>query len=241
MIWMLHGNFGSPADWRPTMEILERGGHECRALNLWKYLECCPKSLKKTGALIAAEIASLDPHPYLCGYSLGGRLGIHALLHDPGMWKGALFISTNPGLVTEGERASRRETDAEWAVKCLEMPWTDLLHAWDGQSVFKSDSPTTKGQDSRLSLYPWRRSIARAFIDWSLGGQEDYRVALRECRVPSLWIAGENDPKFRVLAQSVVGDHVHLIPGCGHRVPMEAPAVLAALIDSFTLPGCHAR
>lgn len=241
MIWMLHGNFGSPSDWRPVIEILEKAGHECRALNLWKYLECCPKSLKETGALIAAEIAALDPHPYLCGYSLGGRLAIHALLHDPSMWKGAIFVSTHPGLASEQERIARRESDAEWGVKCLEMPWPDLLNQWDSQPVFSPVSREKKVDDARLNLYPWRRSIARAFIDWSLGSQQDCRAALQACRVPCLWIAGADDPKFTVLARSVAGDNTRLVPACGHRVPMEAPAALASLIDSFTLPGCHAR
>ena len=46
MLWLLHGNLGSPADWKPVMEFLRAGGVEARALNLWRYLECCPKSLK---------------------------------------------------------------------------------------------------------------------------------------------------------------------------------------------------
>ena len=241
MIWLLHGNFGSPSDWRAVANLLEKRGHECRSLNLWKYLECCPKSLTEMGGLLAAEIAALDPYPYLCGYSLGGRLAIHALLHDPSLWKGIVFIGTHPGLSTEEERESRRAFDAEWGVKCLEMPWAELLREWDAQAVFTPSCSEREGEDSRLKLYPWRRSIARAFIDWSLGSQQDCRNALKECRVPTLWIAGWNDSKFAELARSVAGDHIHLVAGSGHRVPMEAPEALAELIDSFTLPGCHGR
>ena len=52
MLWLLHGNLGSPADWKPVMEVLRAGGVEARALNLWKYLECCPKSLKDMGRVL---------------------------------------------------------------------------------------------------------------------------------------------------------------------------------------------
>lgn len=76
MLWLLHGNLGSPADWKPVMDFLRAGGVEARALNLWRYLECCPKSLKDMGRVLCSEIASQDRHPLICGYSLGGRLAM---------------------------------------------------------------------------------------------------------------------------------------------------------------------
>ena len=65
MLWLLHGNLGSPADWKPVMEFLRAGGVEARALNLWRYLECCPKSLKDMGRVLCSEIASQDRHSTL--------------------------------------------------------------------------------------------------------------------------------------------------------------------------------
>lgn len=79
MLWLLHGNLGSPADWKPVMDFLRAGGVEVRALNLWRYLECCPKSLKDMGRVLCSEIASQDRHPLICGYSLGGRLAMQAV------------------------------------------------------------------------------------------------------------------------------------------------------------------
>ena len=55
MLWLLHGNLGSPADWKPVMDALRSNGIESRALNLWKYLECCPKSLPEMGACFALK------------------------------------------------------------------------------------------------------------------------------------------------------------------------------------------
>ena len=93
MLWLLHGNLGSRADWKPVMDALRSNGIESRALNLWKYLECCPKSLPEMGRVLCSEIAAQDKHPHICGYSLGGRLAMHAVLAHPPLWKGAAFVS----------------------------------------------------------------------------------------------------------------------------------------------------
>ena len=49
-----------------------------------------------------------------------------------------------------------------------------------------------------------RREIARSFVDWSLGAQEPLWDRLHEITIPVLWVAGENDAKFRALAERAV-------------------------------------
>lgn len=230
MLWLLHGNLGSAADWKPVMDILCSNGIESRALNLWKYLECCPKSLEEMGRVLCSEIAAQDRHPHICGYSLGGRLAMHAVLSHAPLWKGAVFISANPGLVDEAEKAARRALDAEWAVKCLSAPWEDFLREWNAQSVFRGEEAP-----DRSGLKPWRRSISRAFIDWSVGAQSDLAPLLKQSPVPQLWIAGERDAKFSALARHVAGDKAVLIPHAAHRVPLETPEKLAECLHQFIL------
>lgn len=231
MLWLLHGNLGSPADWKPVMEVLRAGEVEARALNLWKYLECCPKSLKDMGRVLCSEIAAQDKHPWLCGYSLGGRLAMQAVLAHPPLWKGAVFVSANPGMEDETAKAARRAKDAEWAVKCLSAPWEDFLKEWDAQGVFEGGPPPP----DRSSLKPWRKSISRAFIDWSVGAQENLAPLLKQSPVPQLWIAGERDPKFTALARRAAGEQAVIIPRAGHRLLLEAPARLAESLQQFIL------
>lgn len=230
MLWFLHGNLGSPADWKPVMDALHSHGIESRALNLWKYLECCPKSLEGMGRVLCSEIAAQDKRPHLCGYSLGGRLAMHAVLAHPALWRGAVFVSANPGLENEKEKAVRRAADAEWAVKCLSAPWEDFLKEWDAQSAFGGE----QGSD-RSSLKPWRRSISRAFIDWSVGDQQNLAPLLGKSPVPQLWIAGERDAKFTALARRAAGEQAVIIPHAGHRLPREAPGRLAESLQQFIL------
>ncbi len=228
MLWLLHGNLGSPADWQPVADALSRAGVECRALNLWKYLECCPKSLTEMGRILCSEIAAQDKRPVICGYSLGGRLAMHAALAHPPLWKAAIFIGANPGMENEADRSARRAADAEWAVKCHSAPWDEFLAEWDAQGVFAGAPP-----HDRAALKPWRNSISRAFIDWSVGVQENLFPALRECPVPQLWVAGERDAKFSAIARHAVGDAALILPGAGHRILQEAPAALAKALKAI--------
>ncbi len=228
MLWLLHGNLGSPADWQPVADALSRAGVECRALNLWKYLECCPKSLTEMGRILCSEIAAQDKRPVICGYSLGGRLAMHAALAHPPLWKAAIFIGANPGMENEADRSARRAADAEWAVKCHSAPWDEFLAEWDAQGVF-AGAPS----HDRAALKPWRNSISRAFIDWSVGVQENLFPALRECPVPQLWVAGERDAKFSAIARHAVGDAALILPGAGHRILQEAPAALAKALKAI--------
>lgn len=228
MIWFLHGNMGLPGDWGPVSKALQGMGVASRSLNLWKLLACCPKTLTEAGDLIAAEISSQDHRPVLCGYSLGGRLGLHAVCRHPELWAGAVFVSTHPGLQSDDERSIRRASDAEWAVKCLEIPWNDVMTSWHEQGVLRGNK-----REEQPALSSWKRSIARGFVDWSLGMQEDFRQNLRQLEIPWLWVCGEKDPKFSGLGREVAGDGLVLVPGSGHRVPAEQPILLADILCEF--------
>lgn len=228
MIWLLHGNMGLPSDWEPVSLELQRLGLVSRTLNLWKLLACCPKTLEEAGDLVAAEIASQDRSPILCGYSLGGRIALHAVCRNPEMWKGAVFISTHPGLLNDEERAVRRASDVEWAFRCLHQPWLDVMEAWHSQGVLAGNKRT-----DQPVLSSWKKSIARAFMEWSLGTQADFRSALKQFLVPFLWICGEKDGKFTGLAGDVVGKALISVPGAGHRIPAEQPVLLAGIIAQF--------
>ena len=190
-----------------------------------------PQKPEGYGARALFEIASQDRHPLICGYSLGGRLAMQAVLAHPPLWKGAIFVSANPGLEHEEERAARRAKDAEWAVQCLSASWENFLKEWDAQGVFEGSPPPP----DRSSLKPWRKSISRAFIDWSVGAQENLAPLLKQSPVPQLWIAGQRDARFSALARRMAGGQAVIIPHAGHRLPLETPERLAECLQPFIL------
>jgi len=240
MIWTLHGAVGRSADWlgfadsmRGRLPKVGASCEEVRRIDLWRFLDCCPMPLSEVGGAIAGQIRRIDPEPVLVGYSMGGRLALHALLEDPDMWKSAVIVSAHPGLKDESQRATRRLSDAEWAALALKGAWSEFLEKWESQGVLGGAGEML----DRRALKSRRGSVARSFIDWSLGAQEDLSPRLGEVRCPVLWVTGERDQKFTALgkeAVSLMPDAVHeVVSDCGHRVPWEQSEVFADLCADF--------
>ncbi len=223
MIWALHGAVGMAADWRHFAAAVPNEYGAVRRLDLWRFLDCCPMSLAECGRALADEIKRVDPEPTLLGYSMGGRLALHAMLNQPDLWKAAVIVSAHPGLKQEGDRVARREKDAEWSALALKGDWADFLAKWNAQDVLGSDCHML----DRTQLKGRRVSVARSFVDWSLGAQADLADDLANIKCPTLWLTGERDVKFGALAEQSVpllsrGRH-QVIAGCGHRIPWEQP------------------
>ncbi len=228
MIHALHGNLGSPRDWDAL------GLPELRAVDLWGWQERFPGlSLEEFGRRFADEVAASDSEPVLLGYSLGGRLALQALAARFDLWKAAILVSTHPGLTDDGKKAARRESDRAWARRARELPWSEFLQRWNGQGVL-AGQPVPAGQEK---LEERREEIARAFDSWSLGRQEAMEANLADIDLPVLVVAGERDEKFASLSERfrALGKEVEMavIPGCGHRLPMESPERLGALVRDW--------
>ena len=233
MIWALHGAVGRAADWRAFAAGLPSGFGAVRRLDLWRFLDCCPMSLEAFGNALTEEIVRIDPEPVLLGYSMGGRLALHSLLARPSLWKAAIIVSAHPGLKSCDERAQRRERDAEWSALALKGEWSDFLKQWNAQSVLggAGDLP------DRSKLKDRRASVARSFVDWSLGAQADLIPELGKITCPLLWVTGERDVRFTQIARQAVpnlprGRH-QIIADCGHRVPWEQPAAFCDACTEF--------
>jgi 2-succinyl-6-hydroxy-2,4-cyclohexadiene-1-carboxylate synthase len=238
--WCLHGAVGMAADWRGFAKNLAAVAIGSRAVDLWRFLDCCPLPLAEFGKTLNAESGGevfRGNGRALLGYSMGGRLALHALLEKDHPWQAAVIVSAHPGLETG--RAERRAADAEWATMALTGSWQEFITTWNAQPLLAV--PMRDPQISS-SLVMRRREIARSFVDWSLGAQEPLWDRLREISIPVLWIVGENDPKFLALAERAVSllpqAHLAIAPDAGHRVPWEAEDWFAMQVSHFLKTGC---
>lgn len=235
--WMLHGAVGSVSDWRSVASHLAERKLGTRAVDLWRFLDCAPMSLGGFGPALNADVqdSSGKKPRALIGYSMGGRLALHALLENNHPWSAAIIISAHPGLESDADRASRRERDAAWASRALTDSWASFLHDWNGQPVLQGPTIRDAQRDSRLALR--RREIARSFMDWSLGAQEPLWDRLPEIKIPVLWIAGENDETYAAIAHRAAvlmpNARVAIAPDCGHRVPWQAESWLIDQVTGF--------
>lgn len=208
-ILALHGNLGSSEDW----EALDLPN--LKAVDLWDYAEL---DFFEMGHRLATDLSEGMERPIIAGYSLGGRLALHAMAIHPERWSGAIVLSAHPGLKEPRERHERRISDETRARKCREMKWEAFLKEWNEEGVL-ADSPVSSEQSTLSSR---RSEIALAFETWSLGRQENLRSQLRRFHAPVLWITGENDRKFSALGDEMGNVFPRFerrsIPDCGHRV-----------------------
>lgn len=235
MIWCLHGAVGQAADWDDFSKAMAAQGKACRAVDLWRFLECEGISLEKWAQVFNSEVkAAGEEENVLVGYSMGGRLALQALLAEPGLWQRAVIVSAHSGLLDERAKLERMADDAEWAGLALTGQWSSFLQKWDAQGVLQGSPP--KDPDPRIRLVNRRRAIARSFMEWSLGKQADLAARLGEVSCPTLWLTGREDRKFSELAQRVTqllenGQHAEF--DCGHRLPWEKPAQFFEAVEEF--------
>ncbi|MGJ8672405.1 alpha/beta fold hydrolase [Rubritalea sp.] len=229
MIYALHGAVGMAADWKDFAQVMKADGLSVARVDLWKFLACCPMPIGEFGAAFNKEVHAKEA--VLLGYSMGGRLALHALLDAPDKWQKAIIVSAHTGLA-ESERIPRQSHDAAWAAKALKWDWDTFLGEWNSQGVLEGAEMA-----DRRKLKPQRESVARSFMDWTVGLQQDLLPRLKEITCPVLWIVGARDEKFLAVARVAVqmNDLIQLeiVDDCGHRVPWEQPEVFSGLVSKF--------
>ena len=109
--WCLHGAVGMASDWRGFAKAMADTGIGTRAVDLWRFLQCDPMPLPTFGNVLNADALGQvfrGNGRALLGYSMGGRLALHALLDEPHPWQAAVIVSADPGSENEADRISRR-------------------------------------------------------------------------------------------------------------------------------------
>ncbi len=248
----LHGFLGLTSDWGGIVgsELLQRG-FSLRALDVWKLLppfqsdmlDCdhANNDFARAAEMIALrsqEIAAQTNYkPILLGYSLGGRLAMHAAARRADLFSAAIFVSAHPGLTNTRERDERLARDQLWGGRFRENDWSGLIADWNAQAVL---APPRVRDQGFVNLHRDeqdfdRRCLAEALDRWSLGRQEDLRASLRQLEIPVLLMSGADDAKFTALCRDLSAGKIHhsVIPRSGHRVPWDAPAAFAQAIAQF--------
>lgn len=230
-LWCLQGNLQTPEVWAklrqdiasPNLEVIPCDVRADRA-----------ETFRAWADMFCDEVAPNEGRHLLLGYSLGGRLALHALLHAPELWAGALVVGADTGLADEKAREARVAWDAAWAERFLNEPWEAVLRDWDAQSVFGGRE--NRGTRAPVDFPP--EEVARLFTIFSKGRQDDLLPRLRELTAPPIWyVAGAEDIKYSELGQALAAQCPAVtfvgLPDAAHRVPWEAPEAFAELVRSF--------
>ena len=240
LVYCLHGFLGQPSDWNGLEESLRSRERNVQLVKVPLFDDAAlggndsPAEWAKRFTLEVASVPSeSNVRRFLVGYSLGGRLALHALLEKSFRWAGAVVVSCHSGLTDESDRTARRASDARWAARVLEEPWDSLMEAWNAQPVFGGTSLPFRREEISFS----RDKIAAAFWSWSLGNQEDLLPRLPKIDVPVLWLTGARDSAYTEIAKRAAtrahSIQSRIIADAGHRLPWEAPKIFHELVSSF--------
>ena len=134
VLWCLHGFLGEGTDWDqfdfPNAQKPHFFKGKLGNFGLKKWAKIFNKRVE--------EEADQDEKHFLLGYSMGGRLALHALLADPELWSGAIIVSSHLGLESEEEKLQRKVKDEYWAEKFSTQKWDQVIADWNKQAVFQS-------------------------------------------------------------------------------------------------------
>jgi 2-succinyl-6-hydroxy-2,4-cyclohexadiene-1-carboxylate synthase len=233
----IHGFLGSADDWR--LVIPNGINYFCPDLfsdpqSAHSLYPPLPYTLPLLADWINVQAAVLKEPRTLVGYSLGGRIALHALLQAPHLWQNAIIISAHPGFTDTAAKQDRRIADQNWADRFRTELWESLIADWNNQRVFENSRvPPTSLHAEHFS----RERLAQALEGCSLAEQADLRPSLAKLEIPLLWVVGENDPKFRGVAEDLIGSvdnpqiQVRVVADAGHRILVDQPAAIKHLIN----------
>lgn len=233
-IHAIHGFLGLPTDWNslelPNLQTYDLTDPTIAPSSdgFWGWANRFNANLKNSSSSYPQQ------NRILVGYSLGGRLGMHALLANPKLWKGGVIISSHTGLKTEKEKMKWLQNDSVWAERFENEPWEKVLEAWNAKSVFAGvDFPIAR-KENQFS----RKSLGDQLRYFSRGYQDDLSASIQNFDLPILWICGKLDHNFHTAAHELNFSHplsrVEIVEDAAHRVPWEQPEKFIKLINEFT-------
>jgi 2-succinyl-6-hydroxy-2,4-cyclohexadiene-1-carboxylate synthase len=228
---LLHGFAGTGRAWEPVVERLDPQRYRALAPDLRGHGDA--RDARPIGFdACAADTLALAGGPItLCGYSMGGRIALHAALAARERVERLVLVATTAGIDDAAERAERRAADERLAAFAEGATPEQFADRWAAQPLF-AGTPPEAGRLWRADLLrndP--RALAEVLRGVGTGAMAPLWERLPELTMPATVLVGERDAKFRALGERLAGGlpdaELVVVPGAGHGLPREAPAAIA--------------
>ena len=184
------------------------------------------------------EIARVcPPGSVVVGYSMGGRLALHAAVREPERFAALAVVGASAGIEDPDERRERRAADDSLARWMEGAPIEEVVARWEALPPFATQPPAlvASQRPGRLAHDP--AALARLLRSAGQGALPSLWDRLERLEQPVLAVAGELDARYAEVAQRMAAllprGAAALVPGAGHAPQLERPEASAALLLEF--------
>lgn len=169
------------------------------------------------------------------GYSMGGRVALHAALARADRVQRLVLIGATAGIDDDTERRQRRDADERLATHIESVGVETFIDEWLTNALFAGLTDATALRADRLRNTA--AGLASSLRATGTGTQTPLWDRLGSVACPVLVLVGERDPKFTALGQRLVDAlpdaTLVVIPRAGHSVHLEQPAATADAITTW--------
>ena len=230
---LAHGFTQSARSWGPVSGLLAEREIVSDAVDLPGH---------GTAAAVRADLSQSADHLVAAGglatyvgYSMGGRVALHAALRHPDMVERLVLIGATAGIDNARDRAQRRAADERLAAHVLEVGVERFIDEWLATPLF---AHLTESQAQRgVRLTNTSEGLASSLRLAGTGTQIPLWDRLDEITAPTLLLVGEHDAKFRAIAErlhlALPASQLVVIVGSGHSVHLEQPELTADALETW--------
>jgi 2-succinyl-6-hydroxy-2,4-cyclohexadiene-1-carboxylate synthase len=243
----LHGFLGAGSDWEKFTDsfllhcpewqvaLIDLPGHSDEEVG-W----ICPTADEFSQSLRDLVAAKGWETTAIAGYSLGGRLALHAALSFPEVFCVFIGISTTAGIEDDAERSRRADSDSALASRLRSgSEFSAFLREWWHQPVFASSSRSSADLEKFVTSRQRRDpiSMAACLETWSSGRMPSQWSNLSKYPGRAFLLSGKADGKYAAAAarmQTAFRNSEQLcIADAGHQLLMERPQEVARAMAAF--------
>ncbi len=233
---LLHGFAGTGRMWDPVIDRLDgeryralapdiRGHGAAHARRPITFEHCAQDVVDLVGDTAA-----------LCGYSMGGRIALHAALLAPERFDRLILVATTAGIADDvATRAARAASDEQLARFMETHSIDEFADRWSSQPLFAGTPPEAAAfwRADILDNHP--AALAAALRGLGSGWMRPLWDRLGELTMPATVVVGGTDDRFRAfgerLAACLPDADTVVIPGVGHGIPRDAPRAMAEILN----------
>jgi 2-succinyl-6-hydroxy-2,4-cyclohexadiene-1-carboxylate synthase len=231
---LLHGFTQTGRSWQPIAHALA-GRYRAAAPDLPGHGDFAERRPASFAACDAYLRALADGRPFtLAGYSLGGRVALHAALSLAPVVERLVLIGASPGIADPAERAARTAADAALAERIEAIGIEEFVREWGAQPLFAGVPRGVAELADEDRLRNTASGLAAALRGLGTGVMPPLWDRLGELTIPVDLVVGERDEKFRAIAERMEGalpaPRLHVVGGSGHAVHLEAPDAVVELL-----------